>query len=140
MNQTLTDMSITEAASKALEILLVSCYTGYYNAEAEEYLKAELEIDQFSDLDNTIRAWSQVKGELYGDKKKATLDNFTAELVAEYGGEGQGDQYWVVISLSDGKTTRYFRKDGWYASYSGGELDGDTYEVTPQERMVVFYE
>jgi hypothetical protein len=30
--------------------------------------------------------------------------------------------------------------DGWYASYNGGELDGEVSEVTPVERVVTFYE
>ena len=58
-----------------------------------------------------------------------------------FGGEGKGDDYWVVVKIAgnDG-TVRYFRQDGWYQSHSGGELDGDTYEVKPTERTVVFYE
>lgn len=83
-------------------------------------------------------AWSNFKYE--------ELDNLPTELgvikyVADYGGEGQGDDYWVVVKIvgHDG-TERYFRRDGWYASYSGGELDGPTVEVRPREKMVTVYE
>lgn len=51
------------------------------------------------------------------------------ELIDEFGGEGQGDDYWVVFKVGD----QLFRKDGWYASYDGGELDGELYEVEPVE-------
>lgn len=51
------------------------------------------------------------------------------ELVEEFGGEGQGDDYWVVFKVGD----QFFKKNGWYASYDGGELDGDLHEVFPTE-------
>lgn len=58
------------------------------------------------------------------------------EYFEDYGGEGQGDDYWVVFKLGD----QYFRKDGWYASYDGGELDGELYEVKPVEVKVTQYQ
>jgi hypothetical protein len=61
-------------------------------------------------------------------------------LIESYGGEGKGDEYWVVFSLSEGDVTRYFRKDGWYQSYSGGELDGELTEVTPVPKVVTVWE
>jgi hypothetical protein len=60
----------------------------------------------------------------------------TVVSVEQHGGEGEGDQYWVVVRIGD----RYFRKPGWYASHDGGYLDGDLYEVTPETRTVVVYE
>lgn len=66
-----------------------------------------------------------------------------ASRIAEYGGEGKGDEYWVVVKVTgmeDGTGDRYFRMDGYYASYSGGTFDGEMTEVTPKERLVTFYE
>ena len=124
----LADMSVTEAASKAIEILLVS----------ERYPVEEI-MEEFGEDDSldSDSAWSEIK---YSRGDEKTVDGLTAKVVAEYGGEGQGDDYWVVISLSDGELTRYFRRDGWYASYDGGYLDGETYEVKPVEKLVTFYE
>lgn len=124
----IADLSVTEAASKAIEILLVS----------ESWPLEELreEFGGYDSLD-TDSAWSEVK---YSRGDEKTVDGLTAKVVAEYGGEGQGDDYWVVISLSDGLFTRYFRRDGWYASYDGGYLDGETYEVRPQQKLVTFYD
>lgn len=62
------------------------------------------------------------------------------KLVDKYGGEGQGDDYWVVFSVSDGDVTRLFRKSGWYASYAGGEFDSDLEEVRAQQKVVTVYE
>lgn len=59
----------------------------------------------------------------------------------QYGGQGQGDDYWVVFSVTDvesNKTTNY-RLDGWYASYHGHEFDDYNafYEVEPVEVTVI---
>lgn len=85
-------------------------------------------------------------GELWRYIKFGEVNNIPTELgvislESEYGGEGQGDEYWVVVKITghDG-SVRFFKKPGWYQSYSGGELDGDTYEVRPREKMVTVYE
>ncbi|MFC6021529.1 hypothetical protein ACFP2T_35845 [Plantactinospora solaniradicis] len=63
-------------------------------------------------------------------------------VVDSYGGEGEGDEFWVVISITDGAgAVRYFKRLGWYQSYGdGGHLDGPTVEVAPVTREVTFYE
>lgn len=58
-----------------------------------------------------------------------------------FGGEGQGDAYWVVVKVTgEFGVERFFRMDGWYQSFAGGELDGEPYEVKPTPKTVVFYE
>lgn len=52
-----------------------------------------------------------------------------------YGGEGQGESYWYVIKVSDGKTVRHIKVDGGYASYCGGEYD-EWFEVFPREKVI----
>lgn len=136
------DMSLEEAAGTAIALLLgdphrKSSYTG---EDWAGELKAEYELneeDSWDSLSDNSSAWHEAKYE----GSEESFDGLTAKVVKEYGGEGQGDQYWMVVSLSDGETTRYFRKDGYYSSYGdGGNLDGNTYEVNPQEKVVVFYE
>jgi hypothetical protein len=128
---TLATMDVSEAASTALFIILAD------EDDTREMLEEEYEVGGYTPtLSDSSSAWQEVK---YYRKEK-TRDGFTAKRIAEYGGEGQGDDYWVVISITDGETTRYFRKDGWYASYDGGSLDGETYEVKPVEKLVTFYE
>lgn len=53
-----------------------------------------------------------------------------------YGGEGCGDDYWVVVKLND----RYFRVSGYYDSWNGGELDGELEEVIPKEVKKIEWE
>lgn len=61
--------------------------------------------------------------------------------VEQFGGEGQGDQAWVVIKIKfDDGTEKYYRKDGYHASHDGTYFDGDFDEVTPQQKVVTVYE
>jgi hypothetical protein len=69
-------------------------------------------------------------------------------LVEQYGGEGRGDEYWFVFKVgplltpdesddvSKGRAFepefRYFKVDGYYQSYSGGDYD-EVYEVFPKQ-------
>lgn len=62
------------------------------------------------------------------------------DLVTSFGGEGQGDTAWIVVKATDGDTTKFFRKDGYYASYDGFTWDGDFAAVTPQEKTITVYE
>jgi hypothetical protein len=133
----LKEMSVEEAASKALAALLTDGMEKYIpeGEKMSDYLSAEWSYPE-EDLSENGSAWHEIKME----GSTGDYDGFTAKVVAEYGGEGQGDAYWVVVSISDGETARYFRRDGWYASYDGGNLDGPTTEVAPQEKMIVVYE
>ena len=62
-----------------------------------------------------------------GDNRYSmTLDGIPLRQEHEEGGvEGAGETYYVVFEY-DG---RFYRIDGWYSSWDGGELDGDPYEV-----------
>lgn len=144
---TLNTLSKDQAAAKAAEVILHGMYE--YDKLPERYRPYEGTFDEWVDAEHghsfyddeesrflNRHVWEQIKHE----GREGKHEGFTANRVAEYGGEGQGDDYWVVISISDGLTSRYFRMDGYYASYSGGELDGEISEVTPVDRVVTFYE
>jgi hypothetical protein len=55
--------------------------------------------------------------------------------VSSVGGEGQGDQAYVIFQVGD----RFFRKNGYYASWVGFEWDGAFEEVVPEETTVIRY-
>lgn len=61
-------------------------------------------------------------------------------LESQYGGEGMGDEYYIVLRVTEGDTVRFFRKNGWHASHDGSYLDGSLDEVKPVDRVVTFYE
>lgn len=69
-----------------------------------------------------------------------TKNDLKVELEDAYGGEGQGDCYWIVFWVKSGKDKILLKQDGWYASYEGGTLDGDLTEVKPVEKVVIEYE
>jgi hypothetical protein len=56
-------------------------------------------------------------------------------LVEQFGGEGQGDEWWVIIKVGE----RLFRINGWYASYNGREST-DIEEVKPVEYTATRYD
>lgn len=58
-----------------------------------------------------------------------------AEFVESYGGEGMGDERWIVFKVGD----RMFRKNGYYSSWDGSSWDGELEEVEPREVTVTQY-
>lgn len=145
----LSDMSVPEAASKALELIIfgqfesaknpTSSWRTPYEGTFEQYL-ANYYTDEYGENESTTLNTDHVWQELKYEGGTGVRDGWSGKVVDSFGGEGEGDQYWMVISVSDGETTRYFRRDGWYASYDGGYLDGDTYEVSPREKTITVYE
>lgn len=66
----------------------------------------------------------------------------TLNYVADYGGEGMGNEYWVVFSLTKGDVTKYFKKEGSYSSYGGdgGLFDADLEPVNPKAKVIIVWE
>ncbi len=75
------------------------------------------------------------------DKKCKELDLEFKE-VETVGGEGQGDHYHVVFSVTHSGQTKLFRLNGWYASFNGYEFHDmmDFYEVERQPKTIYVYE
>ena len=57
--------------------------------------------------------------------------------VETFGGEGQGDDIWVVFKVIG--DDRLFRKRGYYASHYGTDWDGALEEVEAFEKVVTDY-
>lgn len=76
-----------------------------------------------------------------GDKPTEVEGLGLVTTVEQFGGEGQGDRAWVVVKVEfKNGSVRYFKKDGYHASFDGTYYDGDFSEVTPQEKVVTLYE
>jgi len=63
------------------------------------------------------------------------------EAVTQVGGEGQGDEWYIIFYFTDHNV--YLKCDGYYQSYNGTEFYdgwGDCYEVKPQEKTITVYE
>ncbi len=87
--------------------------------------------------------WNELK---WGSRVPKSFSDFgysgddlgNIKVVDSYGGEGMGDDYWMVIHFMDHDT--FVQMDGWYTSYDGGYFDSDPYLVTPKEKTITVYE
>jgi hypothetical protein len=70
-----------------------------------------------------------------GDNVPAKISGFTITKLESYGGEGEGDSFWAVFSVEKDGVQKYWKWDGWYASYDGGYLES-LFEVEPEQVVV----
>lgn len=98
-------------------------------------IKEILESDLFSDNDSSPSEF--MLGEFYtnadeiekeGEFKEEYRKLGQLKCVDEYGGEGQGDDYYSVYHFIDHDI--YIKFQGWYASHYGSEYS-EMFEVKP---------
>lgn len=88
-----------------------------------------------------IDGWDCIR-DVIGDAVVELPGGGKLTLEDSFGGEGEGNQYWVVVKVQTGDPmwpVQYFKRLGWYASYDGGFLDGPTVEVTPKQKLVTVW-
>ena len=107
---------------------------GFFEGRSEEYQGGD---DAWEYLSDKLTNWGLNNTEV----KTYDLEGIgTARKVEDYGGEGQGDDYWIVVSITDADgNVRLFERTGYYQSYDGGYLDGPTVEVEAVEKTVTAY-
>lgn len=66
-------------------------------------------------------------------------DVYKIELVQRRGGEGQGEEYWMVFKITSGPIEVFIRWEGCYNSWEGTEWDTDPKVVLPHERTIIEY-
>lgn len=64
-------------------------------------------------------------------------NNIEFECVDQHGGEGQGEEFWLVYEFKNtvAKESCYIQFEGWYASYNGAEYVR-FYNVKPVQVVV----
>lgn len=136
----LSELTADQGVEKALSILLENGWTSQAYSSWVEYVKEVYEEDSedYEDypLADRSSVWDAVEGHT---DIEATDGELTAKWIAtqDDGLAHDSETYFVVLSLSDGETTRYFKRDGWYASYDGGHLEeGENLEVFPTQVTV----
>jgi len=75
------------------------------------------------------------------DKYVATLGYGEVKEVDSHGGEGEGEDWWVVFHFIDHDV--HIKVDGWYQSHNGTEFEegwGSCSEVTPTQKTITVYE
>lgn len=58
------------------------------------------------------------------------------QLIEMYGGEGKGDDYWIIYQYLP--TKEYIKFVGWYNSYTGSTLT-NCYLVKPEEKLITVF-
>lgn len=107
--------------SKAIEVLT----NGSVNEELWVFLQCNFVDSEIVDEINESRP-GESEADIFAldSNDDLVIDGALVKVVDSYGGEGQGDEFWVVVSVSkEGEVTRYLKNDGWYASYDGGHFD-----------------
>ena len=100
----------------------------------EEILKAL--IDNFKNVDALDNlGWKHKAG-------ITTKDGILIQQVEQVGGEGEGDHYHIVTSLTKDNKTTLIKHVGYYSSYIGVEFDGlDSYDIVEKkEKTITVYE
>jgi hypothetical protein len=82
--------------------------------------------------------WSVVEDYAWNGDRETPIGLLT--MVEQEGGEGQGDQYHMVIRLTQGDVSRTFKMQGWYASHHGHEFDGPFTEVSKKKKTITVWE
>lgn len=112
-------------------------------ADLDVYDIEDMLVDENYDYDNSnggTGALDHIGEWFYHGVPTKVKDLGTVRVVQYEGGEGKGDEALMVFEITDGKTTRWFRKEGGYASYDGFDWDGEFRETHPVTREVVFYD
>lgn len=100
-----------------------------YNEIIAKLAAAEIGPEQ---IDEMAYSAGDVVGELKDEFGEVTL-------IAEHGGEGEGEEYWKVFHFADHDT--YIKYDARYTSYEGVEWDGvDFYEVHPKSKTITYFD
>ena len=74
---------------------------------------------------------------MHGEETDLEIDGLpTLKFVDAYGGEGQGDEKYVVFSIGD----QLFRMSGFYSSWGDDEWDGELEEVQAKQVQRTEYE
>lgn len=92
--------------------------------------------------DNYIAAFKEFKKALKLEDDYINVPGLGRVTVVEiFGGEGEGDRYYLVfrVEAEDG-TVRFFKMNGWYASHDGGHFDGPFEEVKAVEKTITVYQ
>lgn len=71
------------------------------------------------------------------EKGILNINGVTIETQDRFGGSGKGDNYWVVLKVTEENEQTYWMVPGWYNSTEGGTLEvEDLYQVEPFEKIV----
>jgi hypothetical protein len=131
----LAQLTAEEGVELALSVCLDKGFDSEYYGNWQEYVGE----DYFDDVEGynltSIRTAWEALLEYVPRNKDFEAEGLSARVVAtqDDGPAHYSDTYYVVFSLSDGKSVRFFQRNGYYQSYDGGHLEeGIDQEVFPR--------
>ena len=101
----------------------------------EDLLDSDLLKSHTKDFGQRLSIARYFKG--WYSKDIFIFEDAQIEYVDEFGGEGQGYDYWVVVK--DILNDKYYKCSGYYTSYDGGHLDS-VLPVVPKEKTITVFE
>lgn len=98
--------------------------------EIKAFTKQEYFEDAWPNFLDELDAWNSEPSSL-------ALPSGQAKFFKRYGGEGKGEEYWVIFSVED----ELFKVDGYYSSWDGSSWDeAEIYKVEPVEVTIIEYQ
>ena len=96
-------------------------------AKVKKFLdKFDTEVFDFAgEMDSTGITLSEVINTGYGKSNKYEYDggDVRVSLVDNYGGSGQGEEFWYVLKFTEGTEQVFVRLNASYSSYVGRDYD-----------------
>lgn len=139
----LHELTPHQGVETALRILLEKGFKSEYYADWKEYTKS-YDGEDPDDWEYSLTEMSAAWEALLENVPQATVVAGDEGLAAKFvgtqddGPAHDSEVYYVVLALTDGTEIRYFKHDGWYASYDGGHLEeGEASEVFPKAVTVI---
>lgn len=106
--------------------------------ELEEFIRKIVNEVVGRDIDSEINGY--LFDELFGYSKAVQPKGYIISEEASHGGEGKGEDYWVVYKVLNTETneTQYIKFYGSYNSWEGTEWEG--YHITtPNEKTIIVW-
>jgi hypothetical protein len=89
----------------------------------------------------TPTKYSETGLSVFREENYFVLDGHLFSFVEQYGGEGMGDEYWIVFSVEFDGEKKFYKIPGWYQSHHGSEMDtSSTHEVHKVEKTIMVWE
>lgn len=110
-------------------------------ALAKAFYEILKEADR-AEVDSENVDWFELEEYFYNKHRSIDAKPFgiLSKEAFDTGGEGHGENVYMVFRLVNDDGTFFFKKDGYYASHYGTDWDGPFSQVTPVQKMVTFYE
>lgn len=82
--------------------------------------------------------WGDVEWEEIWSSAFEDLGDFRVRRADSYGGEGGGEEYWMVLEVEFSDVIKTFELSGYYASYDGGYYN-EIKEVKPMDKVITVW-